>query len=79
MELHGGDIVEVVATKRRGKIDNICGSIANDQEIPARRRVQFEDGKEPLIQTFKIESELGLVECPLTGGAPNFCLTSSIM
>jgi hypothetical protein len=34
MELHGDDLVEVVATKRRGKIDNISTTIANGQETP---------------------------------------------
>lgn len=79
MELHRDDIVEVVATKRRGKIDNIRGAIMNDQEIPTHWRVQFGDGKEPPMQTFENESELRLVECPHTDSASGFYPANSIM
>lgn len=79
MELHGDGIVEEIATKRRGKIDNIRASIVNGQETPTHWRVHFSDGQEPVMKTFMNESELCLVTCPHTGSEPGFYPADPIM
>lgn len=62
--VHHDDIVEVVATKRRGRIDLTSTS-------PVYWRVQFSDGQEPPFQLVK-EAEIRLVGCPHTGNRESF-------
>ena len=64
IRLHNEDIVEEIATKRRGKIDGIDSAITAGFKTPNRWRVQFHDGKEPLLKYFKIQEELRLIKCP---------------
>jgi hypothetical protein len=58
---HLGDIVEEIATKRKGKLGNMRGPCG----IPPRELwVFFSDGKDPLIWPFFKEEELRLVKRP---------------
>jgi hypothetical protein len=78
--LHLGDIVEEIATNRRGKIDNM--SITHGpqgQQTVNSWRVYFNDGKQPLLGMFKNREELRLVSCPHTEGEPRFTPARSIM
>ena len=59
-ELHIGDIVEEIATKRHGKLDEA-------PQIPTdvgRWRVSFSDGAKPLVKYFLSETDLVLISCP---------------
>lgn len=58
MHLH--DIVEEIATKRRGKIDNSAGVVG---QKPDWLRVYFSDGQEPIMKIFKNLDELRLIKC----------------
>ncbi len=62
IRFHNEDIVEEIATKRRGKIDGIDSAITPGFKTPNRWRVQFHDGKEPLLKYFKIQEELRLAK-----------------
>ncbi len=78
--LHLGDIVEEIATKRRGKIENMSiNHDANGQETVNYWRAYFEDGVQPLLGIIKDEAELRLVTCPHTEGEPGFAPARSIM
>jgi len=68
MELHLGDIVEDIATNRRGTIDVI--NVNDGQEN--YWRVWFSDGQKPPLGIFKDESELRLITCPHTDSGPGF-------
>jgi len=60
MAFHRDDIVEEVATKRRGKLDE-----APQRPTDVRRwRVLFSDGAQPLLKYFLNEAELALISCP---------------
>lgn len=78
--LHLGDVVEEIATKRLGKIDNMsiehhaCG-----QQTVHYWRVFFEDGKQPLLGIIKDASELRLVSCPHSETQPGFKPARSII
>jgi len=77
--IHGGDIIEEVATKRRGKVNGMRGSIVNGQEVVSDWQVQFSDGKEPVIKLFSKEEDLQLVTCPHQTSEPGFYPAESIM
>ena len=60
MALHVGDIVEVIATKRRGTIDFICMTGTKRKPKPYYWRVIFLEGTTMKFAMFKNESELRL-------------------
>jgi hypothetical protein len=76
--LHLGDIVEEVATKRRGKIDG-GPTLSTAGPIAPNWRVIFTDGKKPLYKYFDKEGELRVVSCPHNQDGPRFRLNRSIM
>jgi len=57
---HVGDIVEEIATKREGKLDEV----PQGPTAVLRWRVLFSDGEQPLLKYFLNDSELRLVKCP---------------
>ena len=64
--LHLGDIVEDVASKRRGKIDNMSLNYGQQGQVVSVNywRIFFDDGKQPLLQIVKERSGIRLVRCP---------------
>jgi hypothetical protein len=63
--LHGGDIVEEIATERQGEIDGIDQYILEGRQLsPGRWRVRFLDAQEPRFQYFVRQEELRLIRCP---------------
>ena len=70
--IHLEDVVEEVATKRRGRVDNTGGSLVNGQEVTNQWRVHFSDGIDPLMKIFLNEEELRLVTCPHEISEPGF-------
>jgi hypothetical protein len=77
--LHLGHIVEEIATKRRGKIDNTSGLLVDGQEQTTQWRVFFSDGKQPLLQYFSDEAGLRLIRCPHSNTTPAFVPERGIM
>lgn len=77
--LHMGDKVQEIATARHGKIDSINYQGTSENETPTMWRVYFSDSKEPLIQYFKKEEDLRLVECPHSKVEPGFVPERPIM
>ena len=78
--LHEGDVVEEIATGRRGVVDSIGSTLVNKQEIQNSWRVRFNDGKEPLSKYFTTEADLRLAECPHQNqGEPGFYPSRPIM
>ena len=66
--LHGGDIVEEIATQRQGEVDAIDQYISEGRKLPPGRwRVRFLDGREPRFQYFVRQEELRLIRCPHIG------------
>ncbi len=65
MALNVGDIVEELATNRRGKISSVT---------EVRWQVRFLDGNKPVSAFFFDESELRLVEPSDQDGGPVFVL-----
>ena len=57
---HIGDIVEEVATKRQGKLEE-APQIPTDVR---RWRVLFSDSTKPLVKYFVSETDLALISCP---------------
>jgi hypothetical protein len=76
--LHLGDIVEEIATKRRGKIDT-GPTVASGGQIAPNWRVIFTDGQKPLYKHFDDARELRVVSCPHPQDGPSFKLKRSIM
>lgn len=70
-EFHLGDTVQVIATRRHGKIDE-C---RNNGEL---WRVFFSDGKRPIMDYFQPDA-LTLVECPHDDPEPGFVPERGIM
>jgi hypothetical protein len=60
MAFHIDDMVEEVATKRRGKLDE-APQVPTDVH---RWRVLFSDGAKPLVKYFVSEADLTLISCP---------------
>jgi hypothetical protein len=77
--IHGGDIIEEVATKRQGKVSGIRGSIVNGQEVVSGWQIHFSDGKEPVIKLFSKEADFRLIACPHQPSEPGFYPADSIM
>lgn len=78
--LHLGDMVQEIATGRQGKIDSIhAEGVLGKEQIPNLWRVFFSDGKTPLLQYFKNEVELRLIECPHANPEPGFVPERGIM
>jgi hypothetical protein len=78
--LHLGDKVQEIVTGRTGKIDNIHSEgIVGQESTPNLWRVHFSDGKVPMMQYFKSEDELRLVECPHGEPQPGFVPERGIM
>ena len=78
--LHLEDRVEEIATGRPGKIDNIgSAGVLGKEPTPNLWRVHFSDGKMPLMQYFKNEEELRLIQCPHEAPQPGFVPESGIM
>lgn len=78
--LHLGDKVQEIVTGRTGKIDNIHYDGIVGQEPTANLwRVHFSDGVVPMMQYFKTEDELRLVECPHEEPQPCFVPERGIM
>jgi hypothetical protein len=77
--IHGGDIIEEVATKRQGKVSGTGGSIVHGQEVVSRWQVHFSDGKDPVIKLFLNESDIRLIACPHQPSEPGFYPADSIM
>jgi hypothetical protein len=81
--LYSGDTVEVIATKRRGKIGE------SPDDLPARPgvirtqrwRVEYSDGGQPPLEYFVDRSKLSLVNHPTgnRGGSPGFFPDRGIM
>jgi hypothetical protein len=69
--LHLGDIVEEIATRRRGKIDT-GPTVASRGQVAANWRVIFTDGQKPLYKQFDHVQELRLLSCPHTPDGPSF-------
>ena len=65
--LHNDDVVEVIATKRQGKIYAVDTLIEDGIETQRRWRVHFTDAREPTMQYFLKEEDLRLVKCPHVG------------
>ena len=64
--LNSGDMVEEIATNRRGRVAQ-RGTVG----VPVSRLlVQFIDGKQPLIKDFTNMDDLRLVEHPGEAAAP---------
>jgi hypothetical protein len=63
---HLGDIVQEVATGRRGKIDNLSQNHDAKGEVTSINywRVFFEDGKQPLFGMVSDPEGIRLVSCP---------------
>jgi len=75
-EFHIGDIVEEVATKRRGKLDE-APQIPTDVR---RWRVLFSDDAQPILKYFLSQTELILISCPHSEAkAPGFVPERGIM
>lgn len=83
VELHLGDIVEEIASKRRGKIDNISLTHGSRGQVASVNywRILFEDGGQPLLAIIKERSEMRLVKCPHRedAGGPRFVPERGIM
>ena len=78
--LHLGDKVQESATGRHGKIDNIhMEGVLGQEPVPNLWRVFFSDGKTPLMQYFKKEEELRLIECPHDAPQSGFVPERGIM
>jgi hypothetical protein len=78
--LHLEDKVEEITTGRPGHIDNIGSEgIVGQEPTPNLWRVHFSDGKTPLMQYFKNEDELRLIECPHEEPQPGFVPERGIM
>lgn len=61
--LHLGDMVQELATGRTGKVDNISSEEpVGGPQVPTLWRVIFSDGKQPLVQYFKGEGELRVIQ-----------------
>jgi hypothetical protein len=65
--LHNDDVVEVVSTKRQGRIDSVDTLIEGGKETQRRWRVHYTDTREPIMQYFLKEEDLRLVKCPHLG------------
>lgn len=76
--LHTGDIVEELATKRRGAV-SIGGTITGNVEVQNNWTVRFTDGKEPILKIFVKRDELRFISCPHSSGEPGFYPARSIM
>ena len=76
--LHSGDIVEELATKRKGLV-SIGGTITGNVEVQNNWSVRFADGKEPILKIFVKRDELNFISCPHSGGEPGFYPARSIM
>jgi len=70
MPFHLGDTVLETKTQRQGKIDELRSDMF---------RVNFLDGKQPVIQYFKSISDFELVKCPHTEPGPGFVPERGIM
>lgn len=77
--LHMGDKVQEIATGRQGKIDSVRYNGTPEDGIPTAWRVYFSDSKDPLIQYFKKEDELRVIECPRADPDPGFVPDRPIM
>jgi hypothetical protein len=78
--LHLGDIVQEIATRRQGKIDNIQSKgVLGREPIPNLWRVHFSDGQQPLMQYFKNAEELRLISCPHDPPGPRIVPKRGIM
>jgi len=80
-ELHLGDIVEEVASKRQGRIDNMSLTHTLGRQVVSANywRIIFDDGK-PLYGIFKERSEIRLIRCPhRDSGGPRFVPERGIM
>jgi len=77
--LHGGDIVQEIATGRQGKIDGIGNAIMQGRETQTNWRIAFSDGKEPGMWTYKNRAELRLIICPHGDPEPGFYPAEGIM
>lgn len=77
---HNDDVVEEIATGRRGAIYSIGASVTNRQETQNNWSVRFSDGKEPLLKIFTNQEDFRLVGCPHQDeGEPGFYPSRSIM
>ena len=78
---HLGDIVEEIATKRRGKIDNMSLNHDHKGQVTSVNywRVIFSDGQQPLFGVITDELALQLVSCPHSEPEPGFYPERGIM
>jgi hypothetical protein len=76
---HTEDIVEEIATRRQGKIDQIGSEISQGREIQKHWRVVFSDGGAPGVWTFVNETELRLVRCTHSDPEPGIYPADPIM
>lgn len=75
---HLGDLVEEIATGRRGKVDQIFEDrILGREPVPHTWRVYFSDKRGPLVSNFK-QGQLRLIECPHAAEEPGFVPESPI-
>ena len=73
---HLEDIVEEIATKRRGKLDSSHGTTGRE---PDTWSVYFSDGNDPVMKYFKNLDELRLIKCPHDSTGPAFVPSRPIM
>jgi hypothetical protein len=75
---HMGDIVQEKETGRQGKLNEAPRPEVKTDVL--RWRVNFSDGKKPLIKYFTSESDLTLISCPHNGESePGFVIERGIM
>jgi hypothetical protein len=68
---HNDDVVEEVATGRRGVVDSIGSSVSCNVVTQNNWRVRFADEKEPLVKIFTKLEDFILVECLHQREAPS--------
>jgi hypothetical protein len=81
VQLHLGDIVEEIATKRQGKIISMNQTHGPPgQTTVTHWRVFFGDGKQPILAIVNDRAQLRLVRCPHTDeGEPRIVPARGIM
>lgn len=70
--IHNEDLVEEVATARRGKVDSVGAETVQGRTVPNLWCVRFLDGKEPPLKYFQTEADLRVISCPHGESEPGF-------
>ncbi len=72
---NSGDMVEEIATGRRGTIV-LCGRVA---QLAATYSVQFIDGKQPLMKDFVNVDELRMIESEMNSASPRLVPRTTVV